>query len=201
LKATYMVALAICFLTTACIPGTDNDTKVVGNRESRPSKLLEESSDWFLHNKVEHLEYDPRPPLNEDGTLPRSLAGFSLGGEPPPEGKPYRDNQKIFFIEERGKTRRLRIFSRDNVIFRLQTLTSLQVLSDKTPEGIMADVEAQYGRPQQALPRVLTYLDRNTVLQFKIGGDFFITDIMDIETTDLPTGILELIDDNYDTLK
>jgi hypothetical protein len=153
----------------------------------------------FLHNprKVEGFRFDPLPPRDERGRLPRGLNAFALGGPAPPDGKPYRDGQEVVFIENNLRSHRLRVFSRAGVIFRLQSHTLLDEADAQDHIALLNRIKGHYGEPARELTDELTWVDRDTVLVISIGGRYLITDIADAENGDFAPHIYELLDRVY----
>jgi hypothetical protein len=162
--------------------------------------VAQKSLDWFQHNKVDTLTYNAIPNPGEHGRLPRTLAGYTLLSIAPQEGKEYRDGQHVLYMEEKTRNRRLRIFSVQSTIFRVQALTRVTELPDEHPDHIKEHIKRLYGDPHGEIMNEYVYLDSSTVLVFKFGGDFLITDLMDSETCELPPHIYELIDTFYEVL-
>lgn len=192
-----IVVPVICFaavmLFQGCIAGRD-DSPIAYEGGEDDSHFESGTSDWFMHNKVERLPYSPLPPRSEDGSLPRSIGGYSLFGKAPTEGKDFRDGQKIFYVEEISKNRRMRVFSRDGTIFRVQAFTRLTDLETSDAKELKNMIREEFGPPNHEIPAEIVYVDRATVVLFSVSADFLVTDLMDVSTCELPVHIMALVE-------
>jgi hypothetical protein len=131
------------------------------------------------------LDSTPLPDLEEDGTLPRSLAGYRLGNPAPHGGRPYSVGE-IFYQEETTGDRRVRVFSRESRIVRILFHTPLESSEESRIDRLFVRIKEKYGRVESEKYREAIFSDAETVLAFSIGGECLITDLAEADASVYP---------------
>jgi len=148
-------------------------------------------------NKIEDLHLEVVPPPAADGSLPRTTGDFSLGMQLPRSGEVVRD-MEILLLQEKGGNRRVRLFSRDESVYRISCFTKKSYAEENRDVTVLFDqVRNLYGEPDKEIENELVYIDDYTVATFKSGGIYWIVEIEDIVRGSFSEDILLLIDAQY----
>lgn len=189
-------SLQIALLTLLTVFAACKEDKLKTVDQELLDELIKVPIDEELRRQL--VEFDPYPPRSEDGRLPRSLEKYTLSVELPFPGKEFRDQNEVILLENVEKSRRLRLFAKDSFIIRMHSLALLSSLTDESEEAVLQRIRDIYGIPDATRPKELIYYDGYTVLVFKIGDIYLITEMTDAQYEEFPSYIFDVIDKNYD---
>ena len=195
-----IVLVLLSFSFAACVPEPDSALEPVDSEIAELDYKIDENL-TERQRKIRKLEFDPVGERNPDGSLPRNVLDFRLGDPKPLAARTLKRGLSIQTLGEEGGDKVISVFAKENKIHHIRTVCRMEPLAYQGYKEIEKIVLERYGKPHQMKNQQLIYLDKETMISFSVSYRKLLVKIYDLEANEFPDEILDLIDQNYETLQ